>query len=491
MRMIRNFTGRSRALTLGAALALLGSSLLPGSARAFDVENLIGSWHVLAHYKDAGSDHPDRERWVDHVWKFERAGDRIEWTIYPIVVFDDETGRFERLGTNRQSRILAFWEPNEAQIENIQAGLEVNKRGAKTKTIKPDDEGTWTSATRARPGSMNFISYVENWSVSGLPDEPVFTRSDSLSSGMTETLEGTTRYTATAIDSSGLLLTGRYERDGTQEGTFRMMRSGGTQWVKGSGKTPNQRFREMAVSQYAASADMAPLREQLKAGFAKEGIEVSDAQLEAVSGRIALLAAEGKSEREIQRILEKEMAFEAEEGQFEFAPKGARHDDAHVYRLPFASSKPRPFSLGTFGRSATEPRLAHAVNVRLPVGESVRAARAGEVVMVVDQYERGGTSKALRSQANVVMVLHEDGSYASYLHLSKGIGVGVGDRVEAGQEIAKSGNTGFSAEPHLAFAVWVRDEEGRSKTVPVRFAGKGGEPFAPKTGGYYGGPAAP
>lgn len=485
---MRGAPPRFRGWLVAGALALASSSVA-APAEALEMEDLLGSWHVLAHYKDSGTDHPDRERWVDRVWKFEREGDRIKWTDYPIVVFDQPDGRFERLGTNRQSRILAFWEPNDAQLANIQAGLQVNKRGAKSKTLKTADEG-WTSATRARPGSMNFISYVETWTVGGLPDSPVFQRSDSLSSGMTETLEGTTRYTTTAIDSSGLLLSGRFERDGTQEGTFRMMRSGGTQWVKGKGKSPNERFREMAISQYGASLGVQQdLRKEIVRAMTAAGYEFTDEQVDSLSERMTALAAQGKTRSEITRILEAEMLEEARM-KFDFAPEGAVHDDTVLYRIPFESEKPRPFQLGVFGEKVTQARMAHGVNVRLPEGDPVIAARGGEVAAVVDGYTRGGNNASLADKANVVLVLHDDGSFASYTHLSSGIPVKPGDRVEAGEVLGRSGNTGYSPKPHLHFAVWVRDEDGETRTVPIRFAGPDGKGFAPTTGGYYGGPGA-
>lgn len=475
---------RIAALLVGVLLPTFVGVLVPTSAGAIGMEDLLGSWHVLVHYKDSGSDHPDRERWVDRVWKFEREGDRILWTDYPIVVFDDETGRFERLGTNRQSRVLHFWEPNESQIENVQSGLEVNQRGAKSKTLRLDDEGVWTSATRARPESMNFISYVENWSIAGLPDAPVFERSDSLSSGMTETLEGTARYTTTAVGPDGLLLSGRFERDGTQEGTFRMMRSGGTQWVKGSGKSPNERFREMALSQYRLGPeDTADLRADLDQAFGEAGLSLPDAELERLSQRIVALAAAGKNERQIQEILEVELV----ESFYDFAPEDANHDDSARYVLPFAAAAPRRLIQGNAGKLSHYGRQQYAFDFDLPVGETVVAARAGEVVVVVDEFTRGGPVKSLRSKANVVVVRHEDGSFASYVHLSPGAAVEVGDRVEPGQPLGQSGNTGFTTRPHLHFSVSVLDD-GKPRTVPIRFAGKGAAGFVPVEGAYYGGP---
>ena len=58
---------------------VVSAAMLP-AARAEAVD-LIGTWHVLVHYKDSATDHPERERWVDRVWKFEREGSRLAWTV--------------------------------------------------------------------------------------------------------------------------------------------------------------------------------------------------------------------------------------------------------------------------------------------------------------------------------------------------------------------------------------------------------------------------
>ena len=473
-----------------ARLVLLGGLLgsTPDTARALTAEDLIGSWHVLAHYTDAASDHPDRKRWVDRVWKFEWEGDRLQWTDYPIVVFQDETGRFERLGTNRQSRILHYWEPSPAQLADIRDGLEVNKRGAKTKTLKAGDDGGWSSAGRARPGAMNFISYVEIWSIRQLAaDRPVFERSDSLSSGMTETLEGVTRYTTESITDG--VLRGHYERDGSQVGSFRMMRSGGTDWVKGSGKSQSQRFQEMAASQYSQGpAFQDQLRETFETSLSENGVTLRPEDLERLSQQLAALYAQGKSPKEIQKIIEKDLVAAAVASHYAFAPKGARHDDRVRYELPFDSPAPRQLVQGAGGSFSHYGPQRYAFDFRMPVGDPVVAARAGRVAFVLDGYDRGGPVKTLMAKANTVIVLHDDGSFAVYGHLSPGIAVKEGDRVEVGDRLGQSGNTGYTTAPHLHFAVWVLDADGKAHTVPIRFAGKEPEGFVPVQGVYYGGP---
>jgi hypothetical protein len=228
-------------------VACIAAALLAASAPAGAVD-LEGTWHVLVHYKDAQSTHPERERWEDRVWVFTPQGDRLEWADYPIVVFADESGRFERLGGNRASRVLHYWEPSPAQQAQIESGLEINPRGAETKTLR-QTPGGWTSST-GRPGyqSARFITYQETWTIEGLPDAPVFTFDDVLGSASAESFEGRTRYETTAVEAGGERLRGRYDRDGARQGTFRMTRSGAISVVKGSGKTQGERVMEMFAS---------------------------------------------------------------------------------------------------------------------------------------------------------------------------------------------------------------------------------------------------
>ncbi len=230
------------------ALALVAS---PAGAETVD---LLGTWHVLAHYRDSAATKPERERWEDRLWVFEMEGSRIKWTDYPIVVFADKSGRFERLGTNRATRVLEHWEPNPAQELEIQQGLEFNTRGSRTKTLRGSDDAGWTTG---RPGggayrSARFVTFQQVWSIEGMPELPVFTWDDSMGAIGTEQLEGRTRFTTESVDPGGELLRGRYERDGTRVGTFRMTRAGTASVVKGSGKTQSERVYEAFFGELGA-----------------------------------------------------------------------------------------------------------------------------------------------------------------------------------------------------------------------------------------------
>jgi hypothetical protein len=211
---------------LVAFAAVLLSLACVATARAADLaDRLVGTWHVLVHYKDANAAHPDEPRWDDRVWVFERKGDRLAWTEYPIAVFTDESGRFERRDSGQLARVLGYWEPSEAQQAEIAAGLELNPRGMKEKSLR-NTRGVWQSGSRPTAASASVVSYTEAWSIEGTPDLPVFRREDSLGGERTESLEGVTLYTSTSADPAGNWFKGSFERDGSRTGSFRMLRAG-------------------------------------------------------------------------------------------------------------------------------------------------------------------------------------------------------------------------------------------------------------------------
>jgi hypothetical protein len=221
---------------LAAALASLLVLSAPSAVGAINAQELVGTWHVLTHFKDSATPNPDTERWEDRIWVLKMEGDRLAWSEYPIVVFDDESGRFEQFD-GRNSRVLAYWEPSPGQQAEIAAGLQINPRGARNKTLRGSDAKGWTSAKKSGSGysSARFITYEETWSIEGLPDAPVFTRIDSMGSASTDSFDGQTVYTTTAIAADGHELSGTFNRDDARIGTFRMVRSGATRALKSSG----------------------------------------------------------------------------------------------------------------------------------------------------------------------------------------------------------------------------------------------------------------
>ena len=119
----------------------------------------------------------------------------------------------------------------------------------------------------------------------------------------------------------------------------------------------------------------------------------------------------------------------------------------------------------------------------MPVGTDIFAARGGVVIDVADTNFRAGLDRDRDAPAaNIVRILHVDGTYAVYAHLNwNSIRVRPGDLVERGDYIADSGNTGFSSGPHLHFAV-VRNAGMKPVSVPVEFEGAGSSVVVPASG---------
>jgi hypothetical protein len=101
------------------------------------------------------------------------------------------------------------------------------------------------------------------------------------------------------------------------------------------------------------------------------------------------------------------------------------------------------------------PDSTYAIDIVMPIGTTVLAARDGIVMDVEEDFNRSGSDlQEFADKANHVRILHGDGTMAVYAHLDlASVQVRAGGRVRAGQVIARSGNTGFSTGPHLHFVI--------------------------------------
>jgi murein DD-endopeptidase MepM/ murein hydrolase activator NlpD len=162
----------------------------------------------------------------------------------------------------------------------------------------------------------------------------------------------------------------------------------------------------------------------------------------------------------------------------------AQHKPTQPYRVPFALSNAYPVTQA-FPEIATHMTLdsQYAVDIAMPIGTDIFAARGGIVFDVAASNFRGGLDPERDGPtANVIRILHDDGTYAIYAHLNTNtIRVRPGDLVKRGQYIADSGNTGFSSGPHLHFAV-AHNAGMRIKSVPVTFLGANSDSVVPASG---------
>lgn len=167
-------------------------------------------------------------------------------------------------------------------------------------------------------------------------------------------------------------------------------------------------------------------------------------------------------------------------------PLTAEHDQSTRYLFPFAHGTKRRLSQGFHGEFTHQGENEYAVDFEMPEGTEVYAARGGLVAEVKEESTAGGTGVNYTSLANRILILHEDGSLGNYVHLRfTGAVVEPGDRVEAGDLIGYSGNTGRSTGPHLHFDVRLPMPDATMQSVPFVFAGDNGEPVQPVEGYFY------
>jgi murein DD-endopeptidase MepM/ murein hydrolase activator NlpD len=162
---------------------------------------------------------------------------------------------------------------------------------------------------------------------------------------------------------------------------------------------------------------------------------------------------------------------------------GAVHQPRQPYRAPFALGSSFRVSQAYPSRlTHTTPDSQYAVDIAVPDGTPIYAAREGVVINVRHDSFRGGADAAMIDQANMVEILHDDGTIGLYAHLHwESLRVRPGQSVLRGQYIANSGNTGLSTGPHLHFAV-LRNAGMRAESVPVQFQGSGDTAITPRTG---------
>jgi murein DD-endopeptidase MepM/ murein hydrolase activator NlpD len=168
---------------------------------------------------------------------------------------------------------------------------------------------------------------------------------------------------------------------------------------------------------------------------------------------------------------------------FVIGEPNVEHRPARPYRAPFALAQQfvvtqAPPDTVTHRDEASR----NAIDIGMPVGTAVHAARDGVVINVARDHYRGGLDVKDMTEANFVEILHDDGTYAIYAHLQLDtVRVRPGQQVARGEYIANSGNTGFTSGPHLHFVV-LRNAGLRSESLPVTFAGPAGSSVTPQSG---------
>lgn len=150
-------------------------------------------------------------------------------------------------------------------------------------------------------------------------------------------------------------------------------------------------------------------------------------------------------------------------------------EGAPVYSLPYARGTVHRVWQGYHSIFSHSNDLA--IDFKMAPGTVIHAARGGVVAGIKDEFKVGGVGRRYVRKENALVIRHSDSTYAHYLHIqNRGALVKLGDTVQQGQAIALSGNTGFSAFPHLHFVVTGSPHKNVNE-MPVRFYTEKGVQF--------------
>ena len=167
---------------------------------------------------------------------------------------------------------------------------------------------------------------------------------------------------------------------------------------------------------------------------------------------------------------------------FKVGDLNPRHDSNCYYLPPVPAGGAYRISQafnGNFSHNNRHSRFA--VDIAMPIGTDVIAARGGIIIDRDTEYVLSGLSKKFLSKANAIRILHADGTIAVYAHLQfRSMKFYEGEVVQAGQVIGRSGNTGYSTGPHLHFAIHA-NQNMQINSVPFKFFMEG-KPLVPQRG---------
>ena len=144
-------------------------------------------------------------------------------------------------------------------------------------------------------------------------------------------------------------------------------------------------------------------------------------------------------------------------------------DNSFIYTLPFAKGS-KSLLVQAYNSSMSHKNEI-SLDFKMKQGSKICAARDGIVIATREDSDVGGLNNSYLNEGNHIIIKHEDSSTAMYWHLQKdGVFVNEGDTVKQGQHIGYSGNTGYTAFPHLHFQV--QDKNGND--IATRFLTKKG-----------------
>lgn len=221
----------------------------------------------------------------------------------------------------------------------------------------------------------------------------------------------------------------------------------------------------MGVNIYADNNEVIPMTVELK--LTLSGMESDIANDE---GYIVIPAKSKKFLLTETRVAanSREMTF-AMDSKYFIGDITLKPNTDHVYSLPFSKNDEVQVYQGYNGSFSHAGE--NAIDFGLGIGDKVTAARNGIVYKVVDSNTKACKDDSCAKYNNLVMIYHEDGTFAEYVHLKKdGAKVNIGDKVAVGDLIGYSGNTGWTSGPHLHYMLFQYTKEGGRKSYKTKFS---------------------
>ena len=138
-----------------------------------------------------------------------------------------------------------------------------------------------------------------------------------------------------------------------------------------------------------------------------------------------------------------------------------------LYVLPYPIGKAYTCLQGFNTSFSHYGTFSYAVDFGMPVGTLITASRSGRIVYILESYT---DNDQIEGHENVVIVMHEDSTYARYVHLTfNGALVRLNQMVAPGDSVGLSGSSGTNAGPHVHFDV-TKTFNGRSdQTISFDF----------------------
>lgn len=114
-----------------------------------------------------------------------------------------------------------------------------------------------------------------------------------------------------------------------------------------------------------------------------------------------------------------------------------------------------------------------AYDFEMPIGTDIVAMRGGEVIQAQETFSDG---TRVCGEENFIFIWHNDGTVAVYYHLTRqGVEVEIGQRVQQGDIIGRSGDSGCSIGPHLHVNLFRnRGPNTRHYSLPFNFSNADG-----------------